>query len=109
MKVRKIFSTKRAFRRALDNYFADCEEKGRVPNIAGFCRFTNIRRCDYFGLRSVYPLEFDVAESGFIDASVNMKVPNTGSNLEYLLGTLDNIGLDASLEVISEQPASDGD
>ena len=79
------FRTEAAFRRRLDEYVEMCREKKRVPNVPGFCSFCRIMRDDFAALKERFPLQFDVAQSTFLDEALNTKAANTGSMMDFLM------------------------
>ena len=79
------FKSEAAFRRGLEKYVAYCAEKKRVPNAAGFCSYCGIMRKDFAALEERFPLQFDIAQSTFLDEALNTKAANTGAMLEFLM------------------------
>ena len=79
------FQSEAAFRRRLKDYVSYCTEKKRVPNAAGFCSYCGIMRKDFAALEERFPLQFDIAESTFLDEALNTKAANTGAMLEFLM------------------------
>ena len=79
------FQSEAAFRRGLEKYVQYCSEKKRVPNAAGFCSYCGIMRRDFAELEEKFPLQFDIAQSTFLDEALNTKAANTGAMLEFLM------------------------
>ena len=79
------FRSEAAFRRGLEKYIQYCTEKKRVPNAAGFCSYCGIMRRDFAELEEKFPLQFDIAQSTFLDEALNTKAANTGAMLEFLM------------------------
>lgn len=49
------FKTEQEFKDAVFGYLKICEEKGKMPNIAGFCAFNGIDRTVYYDYAKKYP------------------------------------------------------
>ncbi len=85
-----VFATEAVFRRKLKSYIKHCTKQGedekarRLPNAAGFCRFCQISRESFAGLKVSYPLMYDIAQSTFLDEALNTKMSNSAANMSFL-------------------------
>ncbi len=85
MKKEGGFSCALQFERKLRDYLQFCDEKERLPNVAGFCRFAKIRRAEFSACKARFPLSYDIAESTFIDEALNHRAPNTAQTMTFLI------------------------
>ncbi len=90
------FASQGEFMRKLKAYFKFCQDPPRLPNRAGFCRFCGITREALQRAKEVYPLAFDLMESGFLDEALNHKVINPAATMAFFYGQLEE---DHSAEV----------
>ncbi len=115
--ARPVFENEAVFRRKLKSYVKHCHDEKciRLPNAAGFCRFSGIRRQDFKALALSYPLLYDVAQSTFIDEAFNMKMPNSAAYMSFISQFNEHLGENCeedengTVRVILEQdPETDG-
>ncbi len=83
------FASEKEFLRKPKAYFKVCQEPPRLPNRAGFCRYCGIRREALQKAKEIYPLAFDLMESGFLDEALNHKVPNPAATMAFFYGQLE--------------------
>lgn len=69
----RAFKTKKEF---LDNfklYISECKNKKDLPNIAGFCVFSNINRDTFYAQEEYYSDTFKKVNDILEDATINAK------------------------------------
>lgn len=70
----KSFKTEKVFLEAFVNYLQECQEKDKLPNIAGFCARNDITRETYYQQREYYPKTHAKVEMLLEDAAINAKI-----------------------------------
>jgi hypothetical protein len=76
----RAFENSDIFLNAVKAYALHCEDKGKLPNVAGFCVYADITRETYYKQKDYYSDTFtraeDILEDGAInsDAAPNFKI-----------------------------------
>ncbi|MGL5646721.1 MAG: terminase small subunit [Clostridium sp.] len=70
---KRIFETEESFMNKFEEYLESCEQRERLPNVAGFCFFAKIGRSSFYEQKAFFPDTFSLINSSLEDEALNNK------------------------------------
>lgn len=81
---KRAFKTKKEFLDKFNNYIKECRYKKDLPNIAGFCVFSDINRDTFYAQEEYYSDTFKKINDILEDATINAKDINDTFKIFYM-------------------------
>lgn len=110
MKLKRITNGKR-FLQSVDRYVDVCKSEDRLPNLAGFLRFTEMTLSEYSDACERFPRQAELAQASFEDEALNSgtkKISASVLNLylksRFGYGSDEKSEQDGALNVICDHP-----
>lgn len=75
--MQRTFKTGKIFRQKFEEYCDMCLKENKLPNIAGFCRYSEMSRQGYYQQKTIYPKEFEFTDVVLEDAAINARINDT--------------------------------
>lgn len=75
--MKRAFKTDEIFKNKFLEYIEYCEEKGKLPNVAGFCAYNDINRDTFYAQKELYSDTFKKIQDILEDATLNAKTGDT--------------------------------
>lgn len=81
---RRSFETEKDFEEVFVSYIVDCEQRKKLPNIAGFCVFADINRDTFYAQKDLYSDTFKKVNEILEDATINSKEVSDTFKIFYM-------------------------
>ncbi len=82
--MQRIFSTEKDFKDTFVDYINFCNEKQRLPNVAGFCVYCDINRDTFYAQQDYYSDTFKKINDMLEDEALNNKFVNDTLKIFYM-------------------------
>ena len=80
----RSFKTKEEFKNKFIEYIHNCEEKMKLPNVAGFCVYCDINRDTFYMQEEYYSDTYKKVNDILEDATINSKNINDTFKIFYM-------------------------
>ena len=80
----RAFKTEKDFKNKFKEYIKYCNENKRLPNIAGFCVYSDINRDTYYAQKEIYPDTFKKNDTILEDEALNNRFTNDAVKIFYM-------------------------
>lgn len=80
----RTFKTEKDFKNKFDEYIKYCDEKKRLPNVAGFCVYCDINRDTYYAQNDYYSDTFKKTNDILEDEALNNKYTSDTLKIFYM-------------------------
>lgn len=81
---KRAFKTNKEFLDKFNNYIKECKTKKDLPNIAGFCVYSDINRDTFYAQEEYYSDTFKKINDILEDATINSKDVNDTFKIFYM-------------------------
>lgn len=82
--LQRAFKTDNDFEKKFIDYIDYCNQKERLPNVAGFAVFANINRDTFYAQKEIYPDTFKKLNDMLEDEALNNKYTNDTLKIFYM-------------------------
>lgn len=82
--MQRIFSTEKDFKDTFVDYIKFCNEKQRLPNVAGFCVYCDINRDTFYAQQDYYSDTFKKLNDMLEDEALNNKYVTDALKIFYM-------------------------
>ena len=80
----RIFENEESFKNKFIEYIKFCDEKQRLPNVAGFCVYCDINRDSFYAQKDYYSDTFKKINDMLEDEALNNKYVNDVLKIFYM-------------------------